>query len=322
MRRTNLTGPEGAWTGLLIEVTGRPRPSLCLHTAGEGRLLLGQAGVPLLLAAVSPGLHGVDFRRLDTFRPPVPPVRADLARRHRGVAERWAHHFAAALSDGANGPLHDGRWILSAHTPLLRSWNRHGAGPAEYWGEALVQGHPDGDIDWWFPHAAPWPVCPLRPMPGPDDARVKAYRKQAREGTLPPVLLWWVTGLQSLVPLDGHARLAAALAEDIEPPLLVLHRAAPPDELASGTHEAATAYETELARWAELRATHGPRIPDGTEQAGHALARRLTELHTGHRPTWAWPLPGGSAAWERIAAEHAPHLLRGPRGSCGTPPAG
>ncbi|MGB8939405.1 MAG: hypothetical protein WCD21_04060 [Streptomyces sp.] len=44
-------------------------------------------------------------------------------------------------------------------------------------------------------------------MPRADDPRVKAYRKQARDGTLPPVLLWWVSGLDCHLVLDGHAGL-------------------------------------------------------------------------------------------------------------------
>ncbi|MEU7076007.1 hypothetical protein AB0B30_38445 [Streptomyces narbonensis] len=73
----------------------------------------------------------------------------------------------------------------------------------------LVEGHPDGYID-WFVHSGSWQVLPLRPMPDPGDSRVKAYPKQAREGTLPPVLLWWVSGLDCHLILDGHAGLAAA----------------------------------------------------------------------------------------------------------------
>ena len=50
-------------------------------------------------------------------------------------------------------------------------------------------------------------------------ARVKAYRKQVREGMLRRVLLCWVSGLGCHLILDGHARLASAIAESVEPPL-------------------------------------------------------------------------------------------------------
>ncbi|MFJ6665169.1 hypothetical protein [Streptomyces sp. NPDC091383] len=166
----------------------------------------------------------------------------------------------------------------------------------------LVEGHPDGYID-WFLHSGSWEVLPLRPMPDAEEGRVKAYRKQAREGTLPPVLLWWVSGLDCHLILDGHARLAAAIAESVEPPLLQLHRTMPGDEPAAGIDDAVGFYASELARFARLRAAHGPTVPDGTASAGPRLARALHDLDTAERPTWAWPLPGGETEWRRIARE-------------------
>lgn len=154
----------------------------------------------------------------------------------------------------------------------------------------LVEGHPEGIID-WYTHSGSWEVLPLRPMPDADDGRVKAYRKQAGEGTLPPVLLWWVSGLDCHLILDGHARLAAAIAESVEPPLLALHRTLPHDRLAAGTASAVSLYAHELARFERLRALHGPTVPDGTAFAGPQLARRLAALRVDEQPTWAWPLP-------------------------------
>ncbi|MFF5725047.1 hypothetical protein [[Kitasatospora] papulosa] len=105
-------------------------------------------------------------------------------------------------------------------------------------------------------------------MPGPGDSRVKAYRKQAREGTLPPVLMWWVSGLDCHLILDGHARLAAAIAESVEPPLLRLHRAVARDDLAVRIDDAVGFYESELTRFAGLRTVHGPTVPDGAATTG------------------------------------------------------
>ncbi|MFE9446302.1 hypothetical protein ACFYO2_47135 [Streptomyces sp. NPDC006602] len=154
----------------------------------------------------------------------------------------------------------------------------------------LVDDHPDGYID-WFVHSSSWEVLPLRPMPDADDSRVKAFRKQAREGTLPPILLWWVSGLDCHLILDGHARLAAAIAESVEPPLLQLHRTVPRDDLAARIDEAVGFYEHELARFAELRAVHGPTVPDGAATASPQLVRCLHGLNTAEQLTWAGPCP-------------------------------
>ncbi len=300
MLRANLTDPDGAWAGLTLDVRARPRPDLCLRTAPL-RLLLTQGGDPVLLGAVHPPASGVDFFRTDRYRSPVPPLRAQTTRAYGGSAERWAHRFAELLATSPGTPLHDGRWVLSPD-PRLRHWNHGRRAPAEYWSSMLIDGHPDGYVDWYL-HNGSWEIFPLRPMPDADDSRVKAYRKQALDGTLPPVLLWWVSGLDCHLVLDGHARLAAAIAESVDPGLLELHRTVPEDEADTETRHAVAAYEAELTRFAELRVLHGSGIPDGAEFAGPALIRRLDAARTGLRPTWAWPLPGGTKEWERIAHE-------------------
>ncbi|MFF4138657.1 hypothetical protein ACFY1B_46160 [Streptomyces mirabilis] len=80
-----------------------------------------------------------------------------------------------------------------------------------------------------------------------------------------------------------------------------LHRTVPRDDLATRTEEAVGFYENELARFAELRAVHGPAVPDGAATAGPQLVRLLHDLNTAEQPTWAWPLPGGEKQWRRIA---------------------
>ncbi|MER6604200.1 hypothetical protein ACH4TM_12040 [Streptomyces parvus] len=166
----------------------------------------------------------------------------------------------------------------------------------------LVDGHPDGYIDWFF-HSHSWEVLPLRPVPDADDGRVKAYRKQAREGVLPPVLLWWVSGLDCHVILDGHARFAAAVAESVEPPLLQLHRTVPSGDLAERIDQAVGFYEGELARFAGLRAVHGSTVPDGAATVGPQLVRLLHDLDTAEQPTRAWPLPGGESQWRHVTRQ-------------------
>ncbi|GGX90641.1 hypothetical protein [Streptomyces fructofermentans] len=302
MRRSDLSQDDGTWAGLTLDVQDRRPPGLRLFSAGQ-RLLLRQQSRPVLLALVDQHLQGVDFWRTDEYRSFVPPLRADAGRALAGSPERWAHRFAGYLEESPESPLHEGRWLLSHESPLRGRLRTHAdMSHGEHWRAMLIEGHPAGLIDWFF-HNISWEVLPLRPMPEPDDSRVKAYRKQAREGTLPPVLLWWVSGLHCHLVLDGHARLAAAVAESVELPLLQLHRTLSHEDLAARTDEAADFYEGELARHARLRAVHGPTVPDGTTTAGPQLARLLGDLSRAEQPTWAWPLPGGEDQWHRIARE-------------------
>ncbi|MEU1212488.1 hypothetical protein ABZ424_08525 [Streptomyces sp. NPDC005790] len=300
MQRSNVTRNDGSWVGLSLDVRDRRQPGLCV-LAVRPRLLVSQRARPVLLAVVDEHLQGVDFWRTDEYRSFVPPLRADVARALAGSPERWAHRFARYLVDSPGSPLHEGRWLLSCESPLRR-WRHADVSHAEYWSSMLVEGHPDGYID-WFVHSGSLEVLPLRPMPDADDSRVKAYRKQARDGTLPPVLLWWVSGLDCHLILDGHARLAAAIAESVEPPLLQVHRTVPGDDLDARIDESVGFYEDELARFAALRGVHGPTVPDGAATAGPQLVRRLHDLHTAEQLTWAWPLPGGENQWRRTERE-------------------
>ncbi|MEU4097629.1 hypothetical protein [Streptomyces sp. NPDC026673] len=300
MQRSDVTRDDDTWVGLSLDVQEGHLPGLCVFTAGP-RLLISRLSQPVLLAVADEGLHGVKFWRTDEYRSFVPPLRANVARALAGSAERWAHRFAQYLDDSPDSPLHEGRWLLSSESPLQR-WRHADTSHDQYWNSMLVDGHPEGYIDWFF-HSHSWEVLPLRPMPGPGDSRVKAYRKQALEGTLPPVLLWWVSGLDCHLILDGHARLAAAIAESVEPPLLQWHRTMPHGDLAVRTDEAVGFYHHELARFAELRAIHGPTVPDGAATAGPQLVRLLHDMNTAEQPTWAWPLPGGEAQWLRTARQ-------------------
>jgi len=128
MRRGDVMRDDGTWWGLSLDVVDRRRPGLCLFTAGQ-RLLLSQASRPVLLAVVDPGLDGVDFWRTDAYRSCVPPLRADTARALAGDAERWAHRFARYVGASPDGPVHEGRWLLTYGGRLLR-WRPGGTSHA------------------------------------------------------------------------------------------------------------------------------------------------------------------------------------------------
>jgi hypothetical protein len=78
----------------------------------------------------------------------------------------------------------------------------------------------DGDTEWdigdWLP-----PLL-LRKPPELDEGRVHAWQKVARAGRLPPLLLWWIAGLDRFVVLDGAHRLVAAIREGVCPMALAL----------------------------------------------------------------------------------------------------
>ncbi|MFD7071553.1 hypothetical protein ACFV97_30475 [Streptomyces sp. NPDC059913] len=298
MHRTNLAvaAHPASWIGLGLEVGPGTGPGLRPEMAGGNRMALWQGPDAVFRATVDEDRGGVAYSRTEAYRSPVAPLRAAEARAVEGVGRpswyaRWAHRFADALEASSVGPLHEGRWML---TPRLdhrlgrgrEETTRNGDGPTPgRWCSPLLDAHPDGYVDWF---AGGFGVVPLRRMPAPGDGRVKSYRRQVRDGVLPPVLLWWFSGLDRYVVLDGHARLAAALAEDREPAALALSRAPSEERAVAGTDRALSAYRLTLS------VLDGPHPVADREHvvraAGRLLTDRLSDVATDRAPTRAWPM--------------------------------
>ncbi|WP_438290812.1 hypothetical protein [Streptomyces sp. HUAS TT7] len=290
-----------------LYVDGPAVPALRVETASGRRLLVRQGAAPVLFAVQRATHRGLYYARTGRYVSPVPPLRATLARSFRASPEwsaRWAHHFAAELRTSPNGPLHQGSWQLLRSLP---NWF------ADVNWSKLLSHDPDRGHLTWFGYGDPVEdardLLPLRGLSAPDAPRVKAYRRQYREGVLPPVLLWWVSGLNSPVVLDGHDRLTAALAEGARPELLVLTRATPDGWAEQAMRQRIEAYEQQV-RAEEVRG--GPLASTRISHASRRLADDLTGLDDAADLTRAWPLPGGPEAWQRAVDGYAPGWEPGP----------
>ncbi|SNT14824.1 hypothetical protein [Actinoplanes regularis] len=257
--------------------------------------MLRQATQATLLAKIHDDHCGVEYLITGTFRSPIAPMRAshaaviaDADREH--WTRRWAHYFATALHAAQHSPLYDGRWLLNAHPTRLEytPWARS---VAQRWAELLLTDNP-GEID-WFSRQGGWQVLPLRQLSDPTDGRVKAYRKQATAGILPPVLLWWISSLDCYVILDGHDRILAAIAEEQEPSFMAL---ANTNRQRIGSHSQAVV-DRYLAEQQLIPST----ATGALAASSRRLARTLNEIDTDYDRTRAWMLPGGSAAWDAVA---------------------
>ncbi|GLZ14081.1 hypothetical protein Acsp04_43160 [Actinomadura sp. NBRC 104425] len=268
-------------------------PGLRMEVAHPRRMLLRQGRDAVLLGLVDEDRYGVRVLRTGRYASPLPPLRAAEAR----VREYrdWAYRFAAWLDEADTSPLHEGRWVLrmfntSVWEPL--SW---------WWGWGLVGAEPEPSayVDWL---GNGWGgVLPLRPLSPPDAGRVKAYRKLVRERVLPPVLLWAVSGLDGHVVLDGHDRLAAALAEQVTPPMLVLTRGID----AAAQRAVLDAVEGHVTGIIEkLRRRPEPGAQRQIDALVQGLARTAAAVPYDEERTRAWPLKGGAGAWDAEAAAH------------------
>jgi hypothetical protein len=274
-----------------------------MECADGGRLMLVQSGVPVLFARQRATHRGVHYARTGRYVSLMGPLRAERARAFAEFAapgseewtERWAAYAERSLREADNGPLHAGDWNI---TPGFSGWFVDGNWPK------LLSHDPDRGHLTWFGYGDPVEdardLLPLRALSHPEAPRVKAYRRQYREGVLPPVLVWWISGLNSPVVLDGHDRLTAALAEGGRPPVLILSRAMDEEWKAVCAERPVLEYEKTVA------ALDGPLAPVRASAEGRRLADTLRDIAHAPDLTRSWPLPGGAAAWEAATAEHVP----------------
>ncbi|MEU4169225.1 hypothetical protein AB0F46_20415 [Streptomyces sp. NPDC026665] len=213
-------------------------PPLRFERVTDREWVLRQGERPLIKAR-SEGdgcCRDLHLRRLCGHRSPLPPLTAAAMR----TGANWPHRYAQWLEETGRGPLDRGRWLLTSRSTFAPG----------IWDGDLVEDWPEATLELLC--GGGWHgVLPLRPLSAPDASRVKAYRKHAREGTLAPVLLWWVSFLDGWLLLGGHDRAAAALAEGMQPACVELVRVAD-DTVWRATAEGITeAHEEHVARLAE-----------------------------------------------------------------------
>jgi hypothetical protein len=254
---------------LAFRVAGPRRPALRVEIA-EGRRLRVAGRTPALWARVDPGWYGATALLGDAPRV-LPPFRAAEARAPR---RGWLWELLERLVASPESPLYEGEHALVPWTVERNVDHWTGVCRATL---ASV---------FWI-DAQTVPVVPLRPLPPTDDARVKLFRKLARDGRLPPVVLQRVSGLSATIVVDGHARLTAALEAGGPVPALCLMPAivtAAPDP-----HENRPVFEQVYESMAA----------EGRDLVGANAA--LSDLYTRRpvaRPTRAWPIAGGAAGWD------------------------
>jgi hypothetical protein len=282
--------PEGQWLGLelFVEIGDAPqRPAFHMQAAVRGFLRLMVRSSPLLWARIDRDHCGYTYLRSDRAFSVLDPLTAPVARAAEaamsspGFRAYWAREFAARLMASPVSPLHPGRWWLLPG---------RGGGGESGWQKTYPQGHPlmlppaslltalpsqpSLDSSQWS-HHDDLPPLALRPLSPADDGRVKAWRRSFREQTLPPVLMLWTSGLQRLVILDGHDRLAAALAEGGVPEVMIL----------SLVNESAL-----------------PPVEGANQLLNDAFDGR-PRLSLGSR---GWPLSGGVDRWLEEVQRHVP----------------
>ena len=200
------------WVGLEFTVEERPRPSWRVEAADRRHLRLTRAGRPLLWSQMASDYWGIRWLLGSEEEPGcLPPLQSrdvEALSDNAGSPDwfaAWARYFTQALDGAPHAPLHTGTWRLMRAEPIGRIWH-----PGR---EALV---PDlvEDMASGASHVFTTDehfhfrsrLLGLRLEEDLSPSRLKVWRKQARAGTLPPVLVLSVSPLCAYVVLDGHHR--------------------------------------------------------------------------------------------------------------------
>ncbi|NDO82124.1 hypothetical protein CJP72_15530 [Citrobacter sp. NCU1] len=239
------------WQGLTLTVRENSGAvqAVDILSGHHGRMALTLYGETLFWASMLKDHSGVWVILNSDYagrRDVLPPVTSDDVEFIKGKPQgswigEWCRYFSRQLMNAPVPLLSPRRWLLRPMSAVKPSapYSRQQPIPVENWrfespessGNFGCQwslygvdfpdlAHPDSVTlaDWW------WGGNLLlgRYSIQPDAGRLKWWRKKCREGTLPPILVWYIAGLGSFVILDGHYRLQAAIEEGIPPEFLVL----------------------------------------------------------------------------------------------------
>lgn len=288
------------------------RPVLRVEHAPGRHMRVVSAGRVVLWAKVKSFYEGVwllaapPSARTSTCVEPIPMADVRAVKHEPGTElwhEAWARHFAAALSASPSSILHPGLWQIAAGGALPCDPRRSSA---DAQGFVAIHAATGPVFETWALNGS-HATSPMRPWSPDGAARVKALRKLARDGTLPPLLLWFVSGLDMHVLLDGHDRALAARLEGVPLARLVLtagrdlHWTPDPRRL-----------EGELER-AEVALDRAATSPEGLRKSAFdAIQRRLVGAFSEGRcfvpKTRAYRMAGGADAWRREVAARLAEL--------------
>jgi hypothetical protein len=251
----DLLDDDNCWQGLKLQVRSAKRSAngLEMVSGHHGRMALLSEGKPLFWASMLKDhsavwlVYNLEHHGQPGFLAPITSSDVQLAKNSasQNSLSWWSRYFARQLFSGNCSLLFPGQWLLrpmvyvakKPHAPYsLQQLNA--LEPQEKWcfnspkfsGNGIewllfAKDFPDlyspqtvRLVDWWWSDT----LLLGRYAIDSESGRLKWWRKTCREGELPPILVWFVAGLDSFVILDGHYRLQAALDEGIPPRFLVL----------------------------------------------------------------------------------------------------
>lgn len=316
---------EGAWEGISVTLTADDvprRPAWNIDVVRPGRVRITAGDTARWWGRVEPGwaglvlLRGEPMTHDDAVVRPITTDDLQSVGAAPGTVAWWRHWsrwFMEEMAASGRSPLRPGLWwVAPTHARDVASLTvvgeRHARGAASSrWDAArpvIARAQSDAWLEDLYTESARLngadAVLPMRRASPPESGRVKMWRKRAREGTLPPVLVTDVAALTMFALLDGHDRYAAARAEGVPVPWLHVSAlkfwpvsieekkrdalVAQAERMSAMTPAVPTGSINEMYRMAfddrpwPSRACYGRVLPGGARKWDEEVTRRLSEL--------------------------------------------
>ena len=228
----NIKDESGKWLGdeITVSTSTLKIPKLHLEVCGRGFFKLKHENSTLFWARLHACYQGVAILKTFKFSSLLSPIHSEEVERKKGLNKEellkaWSQHFIEDLKSKENLLFYDGTWVMTANVSKKNDWcyeqlNKNEMGHAHVYGfEKSLNENPFQQIDWFMGDSEE--VVNLRKV-NAYDGRLKWWRKKAKEGSLPPILLLFISGLDNYIILDGHYRLKAAYLENVVPDILIL----------------------------------------------------------------------------------------------------
>lgn len=221
------------WAYLEIIVSQTPKLSYHIQSGGKQRFKLTNNIETIFWGCIELSYYGVWFLRNDKiwetkkkFIPPITSAQIEesITKNKNQDISFWSKFFSKSLSESEITFLHEGTWKISEaklkRDPLekmdrFKKWKISN----------LTETYEKGQLsytEWTFSGNST--LIPLKNFPIPSDGRLKWWTKKVKEGTCPPILIWYVHSLDSYLIIDGHYRLKASMNENRLPKILVLNQ--------------------------------------------------------------------------------------------------
>ncbi|WP_146749626.1 MULTISPECIES: ParB/Srx family N-terminal domain-containing protein [unclassified Pseudomonas] len=258
----------------------------------------------------------------EPWAPPFPAIRSADVGRFAGLPpiecmRSWCRYFVERLSAPELGFLIPGQWVVQALLPVADTLHARGRLGAAEWhfktasddtnrlpdwqlsGSTLLRSLQAGSLRWIDFSDDREALIVLHDV-DPYADRLKWWRKKAREGTLPPILLWYVAGLSAFVVIDGHHRLHAAIMENAAPRFVVI--------AASRSQTISHCPEIQQRVLASLSRPRARRLNLDVAASNRVLIQAFDDRPCLGALTHGWASPGEERAWIDEVGQRVQHI--------------